>query len=136
MKRNVVLVTGGRDFSDLDMFFMAMTKWPPTHIVTGDASGADMYARHYASSHGIPLLVGHANWTYHGPSAGPKRNKAMVDVCRIDLCLAFPGGRGTKSCCDSAVSAGIMVIQVADALDFEERSLNSPLVCLPETGSL
>lgn len=112
MTRNIVLVTGGRDFSDTELFVWAMSRWPPTHIVTGDASGADQLARHYASAWGIPLLVGVANWTHHGKSAGPKRNMAMVGVCRIDMVLAFPGGAGTKNCVEHARASGVPVVNV------------------------
>lgn len=112
MTRNIVLVTGGRDFSDSELFAWAMDRWEPTHVVTGDASGADQLARNYAMAFGIPLLVGIANWTHHGKSAGPKRNMAMVDACRIDRVLAFPGGAGTKNCVEHARAAGVPIVNV------------------------
>ncbi len=115
MKRNVVLVTGGRGFSSIDMFEWAMNRWRPSHLVAGDASGADAMARDYATKMGIPLMVGVAHWKALGRVAGPTRNKAMVEMCHIDLCLAFPGGVGTANCRSLAEVSGINVIDVSEA---------------------
>lgn len=72
-------------------------------------------AREYAIKVGIPLMVGVAHWKALGRVAGPTRNKAMVDMCNIDLCLAFPGGAGTANCRSLAETAGINVIDVIEA---------------------
>lgn len=110
--RQITLFTGGRDFTDGDLFRRAVTLWPPTHIVVGDAPGLDQMARAWARANGIPLLVGVAHWDEWGKRAGPLRNLAMVDVCRLDLVLAFPGGRGTDHCVATARAAGVPVRMV------------------------
>lgn len=110
--RQITLFTGGRDFTDACLFRRAITLWPPTHVVVGDASGLDAMARDWARANGIPLLIGVAHWHDWGRRAGPLRNHAMIEMCRIDLVLAFPGGQGTDHCVATARAAGVPVQMV------------------------
>jgi hypothetical protein len=60
----------------------------PDRIVTGDAEGADAIAAAYARRNSIPCTVHVADWDAYGLSAGPKRNKLIVEDCTH--MLAFP----------------------------------------------
>jgi len=53
-----------------------------------------------------------AKWSKHGRAAGPIRNQEMIDECKPDLVVAFPGGRGTADMVRRAKAAGIRVIEV------------------------
>lgn len=78
-------------------------------IVTGDADGVDRAARKWARLRGVDLLVGRAHWKTLGKRAGPRRNRAMLYACRIDLVLAFPGNHGTRNCVTQAEARRIKV---------------------------
>ena len=82
-------------------------------IVVGDCTtGVDAityrYVMEYLSKQGVKLEVHVADWNRYGKSAGPKRNRAMVES-GIAGCLAFPLGesRGTRGCAKMAIAEGI-----------------------------
>ena len=87
----IVLVTGGRDYQG-DVSFLG--NFDITLLIHGGASGADLRAAEWCESRGIHTARVKALWRYHGKSAGPKRNEIML-LLKPDLCVAFPGGRGT-----------------------------------------
>lgn len=58
-----------------------------TEIVSGGARGADTYAELVAQEFGIPVKVFQADWEQYGRSAGPIRNKQIVDYA--DKVVAF-----------------------------------------------
>lgn len=93
-----VLVTGGRDFSDLALLTGALdhlhAQHPFTVLIHGDASGADRLSGEWAESRGIQVEARPADWKKHGRAAGPIRNSQMLDE-RPDIVVAFPGGKGT-----------------------------------------
>jgi hypothetical protein len=105
-----VLVCGGRDFKDVgfacDFLDELHAKHRFTHVIHGDARGADTVADAWATSRGIQVVRCPANWSYHGKSAGHIRNSAMVGL-EPDLVVAFPGGAGTASMTRIAAAHGI-----------------------------
>jgi len=101
MKRRV-LICGGRDFSNLDLFNKVMQQVQPWLakdfcIINGFARGADRMAHIWAFDKGVPSLCVPANWNYYGSKAGSIRNEWMLEYCNPDLVIAFPGGSGTKN---------------------------------------
>lgn len=122
-----VLVTGSRDFSDMDRVLAALRQVarenPGCHLVVvhGDARGADKIAATIAAAH-PEHLTGEAHpaqWrTSDGAmdrGAGPRRNQLMVDL-GADLCLAFylagAQNKGTRDCVRRAQAAGITVREI------------------------
>lgn len=110
MNSYTVLVTGGRDFntraavfSDLDK---VLAKHPGMEVWSGMALGADQLAFDYACFNGLDYRGFAAKWQDDGDSAGPRRNKRMMDA-GPSLVVAFPGGRGTQGCVDLAKAAGV-----------------------------
>ncbi len=111
------LICGGRDFADQAMFDGAMgdlirLMGCPSMIVHGAALGADEMGRRWAQKmaiheHGYP-----AQWQLQGKSAGPKRNQDMIEREKIDLVVAFPGGRGTADMVARARAANIEVAEI------------------------
>jgi hypothetical protein len=77
----------------------------PDLVIVGDASGVDKEARVWCKLNGVAILIGEAHWTANGKSAGPRRNRAMVQTAAAfamstvnDVrAAAFPGpqSRGT-----------------------------------------
>lgn len=106
-----VLVTGSRDFPDLDKVHDRIALLAEAdHLIVGDARGVDRVATDVALKLGREISIFKARWKDHGKMAGPWRNQEMVDQ-EPDLVLAFWDGksRGTRDCIDRARAAGIPV---------------------------
>jgi len=112
----VVLVTGGRDYSDWFRVRDELHEIALIHgirrIVHGNACGADNLAMNWADWRKIPQGKYPADWKQYGNGAGPIRNQLMLDSEPIDLVVAFPGGRGTADMVRRARAAGITVKEV------------------------
>jgi hypothetical protein len=107
----IILVCGGRDFTDYQMVCDTLSNIPDiTRVVHGDARGADTLAGMWARANKITEAPYPANWTLHGKSAGPKRNQQMLDSEPVDMVVSFPGGRGTADMVRRATQKGIPVI--------------------------
>lgn len=74
-----------------------------------DLPTADLGAYRWAKSRGIQPATMDANWEQYGKAAGPRRNAAMAELA--ELCIAFPGGRGTEDMCRQAEARGVRVIR-------------------------
>lgn len=81
-----------------------------TVIVSGCARGADTLGIEWAEANGIEVARFPADWHTHGRAAGPIRNQQMLDEGKLDLVVAFPGGRGTADMVRRAKAAGIDLI--------------------------
>ncbi|MBR5772550.1 MAG: DUF2493 domain-containing protein [Clostridia bacterium] len=120
MKRKV-LVCGGVDFNNealLAETLDAILEKENTVIVSGGAKGADTLAEKYAADNGIEIKVFPAEWSKYGRSAGPIRNKKMLDFISGSgnpLVVAFWNGksRGTKNTIETARKMEIATL-VAD----------------------
>tara|TARA_R100000951_G_scaffold19616_2_gene16469 strand:- start:303 stop:644 length:342 start_codon:yes stop_codon:yes gene_type:complete len=108
-----VLICGGRQFKGRYKFDEAMKLLPftPSVIIHGGADGADLMGDQWAKSNGIFSIRIDALWQSHGNGAGPKRNQAMLDLVKIDYCIAFPGGNGTNDMIERCVANNIPVWQ-------------------------
>lgn len=111
------LICGGRDFADQVMFDGAMgdllrLRGCPAGIVHGAARGADEMGRQWSRKMAIWEHGYVAQWQIHGKAAGPKRNQDMLDREKIDLVIAFPGGRCTADMVSRARKAGIDVAEI------------------------
>lgn len=115
-----VLVCGGRDYTDA----MTLGSWlGGIHkdrgialIIEGGGTGADTLARLFGQYAGIPVRTFGANWRKLGKAAGPIRNAKMIEEGKPDLCVAFPGGRGTADMVRRARAAGIEVLEAVTVL--------------------
>lgn len=111
-----VLVCGGRDYADWralgDVLSAIHRERPIAAIIHGGRRGADMLAHRWAWAHAVERLVFHAEWERHGRSAGPIRNRRMLEEGRPDLVVAFSGGRGTADMVRRARAAGVPVREV------------------------
>lgn len=112
-----VLVCGGRKYDDVVRLTDVLndihrTRGPITHLIHGDASGADRLAGTFGRMAGLRVIAFPADWVTHGVAAGPIRNQQMIDEGNPDLVVAFPGGGGTKDMVRRARKAGVEVIEV------------------------
>ncbi|MCZ7856030.1 DUF2493 domain-containing protein [Agrobacterium salinitolerans] len=119
-----VLVCGGRDMDriaawnwlernalDELSFASGLSSFTIEKIIHGGCRGADEGAGEWAKSEHIPVVVCKADWKKHGKSAGPIRNRMMLDVHKPDFVIALPGGRGTENMIRLAESYGVRVIR-------------------------
>lgn len=110
-----VLVCGGRDFAATAFVFDVLDAQHAifhfTHVIHGDARGADTLADAWALSRGVQPVRCPALWKLHGSLiAGPKRNEAMAAL-HPDLVIAFPGGKGTANMLRIAAAQGIKTLK-------------------------
>lgn len=115
-KMVTMLVCGGRNFNDPcnilpSTLAREVEKHGITHIVEGGATGADAMAREWAIGLALPCTTMRANFAGEGRSAGPRRNKRMLDWFNPVVVVAFPGGAGTEDCVRQAAGRGIVVVR-------------------------
>jgi hypothetical protein len=84
-----------------------------THVVHGDARGADQQGGAWGRAKGLHEVKVAALWDIYGKAAGSIRNRAMLELLLpgIDVVISFPGGRGTADMVSRALKAGFSVIE-------------------------
>lgn len=80
-------------------------------IIEGGATGVDSVAADFALMDGCAIEEYQAKWKEHGASAGPIRNRRMIEEGKPDLVIAFPGGKGTANMIAQAKAYKIPVAQ-------------------------
>jgi len=111
------LICGGRGYTDVArlerVLDAAVKRLGVTEIIQGGAPGADILAKAWAASRGIPQRQFDADWDALGRAAGPARNRDMLVIGKPDLVLAFMDGAGpgTEYMVGQANCAGIRVIE-------------------------
>ena len=86
-------------------------------VVHGGARGADEGADLFADKMGIEKDVFPADWKQYGKRAGLIRNREMLHS-RINVVVAFPGGKGTQNMIDISNKAGKIVVMVPGDYDY------------------
>lgn len=111
-----VLVCGGRDYMDeatlSSILDRAHAANPIVLLIHGACEGADMLAEMWAGRAGVKTAPFPADWDAYGKSAGPIRNRKMLDEGRPHLVIAFPGGLDTRNMVEQAKGANVPVCQV------------------------
>lgn len=109
-----LIVAGGRDrtittdgYKELDEI---VAPFKTVVIITGGAGGVDRAANLWAENRGHNTIQCNANWTLHGRSAGPIRNRFMASIA--DSVALFPGGKGTASMRREAKLAGLTIYEM------------------------
>ncbi len=120
----VVIVCGGRSYSDRDFLFARLDELAAAHsgvvVFEGGAAGADSLAKEWAGARRQRCQTFSADWKKHGKGAGPVRNSEMLAellVCSHgtdgrearQMVVAFPGGRGTGDMVGKAKKADVDV---------------------------
>lgn len=76
-------IVGYRNYNNYEEFeSKLLSKYNPQNIskiISGGCKGTDKLAELFAKKYNIPLIIHHANWSKYGKSAGPIRNKLIVD---------------------------------------------------------
>jgi hypothetical protein len=116
-----VLVCGGREYADDDILCdylnHRLADWDFKLLIHGDAPGADRMADAWAMAHGVQPAACRANWRRWPRCAGPIRNNRML-ILQPQMCIAFPGNRGTADMIRQCKTAGIEVWDVPARRDY------------------
>lgn len=108
-----VIVCGGRNYADEAFVETELDRLhsnkPIKLLMHGGATGADALAAAWAERSGVKVEEFQAYWKKYGKSAGPRRNRAMIQYGEPDLVVAFPGGDGTTDMVKKARSAKIPI---------------------------
>lgn len=105
-----VCVVGSRTFTDRARLFATLDALREEigdfSVISGEARGADRFAKEWAHDHGLPYEGYPADWQQYGKAAGPIRNRQMVEAA--GLIIAFHDGMspGTASTIAMARAAG------------------------------
>ena len=113
----VVLVTGDREWNDLETMVRELETLPPnTILIHGDCRGADKMAGLIGDELGLTVVPVPADWIQYGKSAGPIRNRKMYDTYKPTLVLAFHKNinqsSGTRDMMNYAKSKGCTDIRL------------------------
>lgn len=119
-----VLVCGGRQWNDYDTVSATLDEVHSqrkfTSLIHGNALGADYLSGVWAKHNSIPVLTFPADWGKYGTKGGPIRNQRMITEGQPDLCVAFPGGRGTNDMVRRCEKNGIEVYSAGYYTDQEQ----------------
>lgn len=104
----VVAVVGSRTIpaKHFDTLCAILDPLTPSKIVSGGARGADYLGEKYANAREIPLVKYMPDWGKWGKSAGPRRNKLIVEDADEVVALWDGESPGTKNSIDLALKAG------------------------------
>lgn len=109
-----IVVCGGRDLEVTEARVKQVAEWlmerSCTEVLCGGQSGGDKIGEIAALRHDIAVRYFPADWGTFGLSAGPRRNQQMADIA--DVCLALPGGRGTKDMVNKMIALGKPVVMM------------------------
>lgn len=108
-----ILFCGDRNWTDYGKIVECMQTYLPTVVIEGEARGADLLSAKAAEEMGIEVERYPARWELYGRSAGPIRNKQMLDEGRPQMVIAFHSditqSKGTKDMVSQALERGIPV---------------------------
>lgn len=110
-----VVVCGGRLFDDGPLLYRVLSalddRYNFTHLIHGDAQGADKMAGEWAADNWVACTAIKADWKRYGKQAGLKRNNQMIKM-KPDLVVAFEGNQGTADTIKKALRNKILTIIV------------------------
>lgn len=132
-----ILICGGRHFDSYEMLrfvvddIITNTETDTVEIVSGHCQGADMLGEQYAKENDYALKIFPADWKKYGRSAGPIRNKQMIDyissTCENPIVVAFKSenSKGTANTIALAKKKQIPVYEIPYTLDSDYFTLDS-----------
>lgn len=106
-----VAIVGSRNVTDQEHVHTALDKAQRqlgfemddvSTIITGDAKGVDHIAVQIANENDIQTTVHEANWEEFGRSAGPQRNRLIVEDADIVIAIQKDNSDGTQNTIDIA----------------------------------
>ncbi len=103
---------GVRVASERARLFEVLDLLHPIEIAEGEAPGADLLAREWAESRGIPCSKFRALWETEKGDAGRNRNRRMFASFEPDGTVAFLGDDGTADMENLTLDCGAWLVRV------------------------
>ena len=129
-----ILVCGGRHFNQYKLLEYVLSSIIESdrytnckvEIVSGGCDGADKLGERFALENDLELKVFNADWKKYGKSAGPIRNKQMIDYInefenKIVVAFVSPNSKGTRNTISLAKKLNIEVVEI----EYELNELDS-----------
>ena len=108
-----VLIAGCRDYNNyaeakryINRCIAEIRKRYKITVISGGARGTDNLGELYAIENGFDVKKYLPDWERSGKSAGPLRNKIMVDKADFIICFWNGKSRGTASTVKYAIKTG------------------------------
>lgn len=131
-----VLVCGSRDWTDCFAINCVLNGYlsdgDPFTVISGMAKGADAIAAEWAVLNGQELLAFPAEWDMYGKSAGPVRNRQMLEEGKPDIVWAFKTrveSRGTNHMVNLSRKAGVLTYEVTSRTQDRATVRDAVAVC-------
>lgn len=111
-----LIVSGSRHWDDRETLFHALDEVKKSHetlrVVQGGCDGVDFLTAHWCLENEVPCVTCKADWKTHGRSAGPIRNRRMLEDFKPDLVYCFPqaNSRGTRNMISLARTKGLPLL--------------------------
>jgi len=107
------IIAGGRDYKPTqqanDWLVKTLQFENVDFELCGGSTGADEFGKQVAQELHMHGKIYPAKWSKYGKKAGPLRNERMA--CDADICILFPGGRGTEDMKHRAIIHGLKIIE-------------------------
>lgn len=106
-----VIIAGSRDIYNYELLeeVMRSSDIVPTEIISGGASGVDKLGEQWAEENNLPIHQFYADWSIHGKSAGPIRNRQMAENADALIALWDGQSRSTQDMIEQAVSKKLYI---------------------------
>ena len=109
-----ILVCGSRNWTNRKLMEIVFEYITDAVIIEGECRGADLMARKLAEEKNFVVKKYPADWSKYGRSAGPIRNRKMINEGNPDIVLAFhedwENSKGTKDMIKLAEENGIIIL--------------------------
>ena len=111
------VIAGGRDVhmtpEGFERVYRIFALYNITTLANGKCpTGIDADAIKAAKNYGVQVVEFPAEWDKYGKSAGPKRNRKMLDFIFDGILIVFSGGKGTADILKEAIERNIPVIHL------------------------
>lgn len=110
-----LIVSGSRDICNeilvcgiLQRYYVEVFDFDVDAVITGGARGVDSIAHKWARLIGLRTIVRNADWDRYGKSAGPIRNREMLEYGNTLLAIWNGKSKGTKDMIDISLKRGVV----------------------------
>ncbi|AYV78901.1 MAG: protein of unknown function DUF2493 [Edafosvirus sp.] len=109
-------IVGYRDYHNYNEFCKIIKEWILKNgnidmIISGGCKGTDTLAEKYAKENNIPIKLFLPDWDKYGDSAGPIRNKEIVNSSTHLIALPSKKSKGTYTTIQMAKKKKIPIME-------------------------
>lgn len=114
------IICGDRNWTNEELIRDVITTLGITLVINGACRGADKLSSKVAKDLGVHFIEYPADWKLYGKSAGPTRNKEMLEceIETLELVIGFHNNleksKGTRHMMEIAKDAGIVTVLITE----------------------